>query len=179
MFAAPSCRRFGRAGMIAASLLLAALAFAGTPAAAQSPTQIKLTEKQIQNFIAAQKPLSAVTDKIQGGASDKPDPKLQAELEAVAKKNGFKSLSEYDDVATAISLVMAGIDPDTKQFTEPQESIKKDIAEVEADKAMPADEKKQMLAELNDTLKKSVPMQYPENVPLVVKYYDKIDAVLQ
>ena len=86
---------------------------------------------------------------------------------------------EYDDVAGAISMVMAGIDPETKQFTAPPDSIKKDIAEVEADKSMSAADKKQMLTELNEALKTAAPLQHPENVPLVLKYYDKIDEVLQ
>ena len=171
-------RPFRRA-VVASYLLVAALACAGAPATAQTPADLKLTEKQVQDFIAAQKPMSVVTDKMQGATSDKPDPKIQAELEAVAKKSGFKSLSEYDDVATAISMIMAGIDPETKKYTEPKESIKKDIADVEADKEMAADEKKQMLAELNESLKTAMPLKYPENVPLVIKYYDKIDAVLQ
>jgi len=168
------------AGMIAAHLLLAAVAFVHTaaPAAAQSVKQIKLTEKQIQGFIAVQKPMSAITEKMQG-TSDKPDPKIQAALEAVAKKHGFRDFSEYDDVAANIAMVMAGMDPQTKQFTDPQVAIKTEIAEVEADKSLSAKEKQQMLEELNAALKTAMPIEYPDNIALIKKYYDKIDAVLQ
>jgi hypothetical protein len=141
-----------------------------------APKQIKLTEKQIQGFIASQKDMGPILEKIQGATSDEIDPKLQAQLEAVAKKNGFKDMAEYDDVATNISMVMAGIDPQTKTFTDPQVAIKKEIADVTADKSMPEQEKKQVLEELNEALKAVQPIQFPSNIELVKKYYDKLDA---
>ncbi len=97
----------------------------------------------------------------------------------MAKKHGFASFCEYDDVAANISMVMAGIDPQTKQFTEPQAAIKKEIDEVTADKSIPEKEKKQMLEELNEALRSAQPIQHASNVDLVKKYWDKIDAVLQ
>ena len=161
--------------MFAAGLAIA-LGHISTAATAQpAPQQIKLTEKQIQGFIAAQKEMSPILEKIQGGASDKPDPKLQAQLEAIAKKNGFKDTSEYDEVADNISMVMAGIDPKTKAFTEPQAAIKKEIDAVNADKTMPEKDKKQALQELNEALKEAQPIQFPSNIELVKKFYDQID----
>jgi hypothetical protein len=123
--------------------------------------------------------MAAVAEKMQGSPSDKPDPKVQAELETIAKKHGFASFGEYDDVAANISMVMAGIDPQTKAFTEPQAAIKKEIDEVQADKSIPEKEKKQMLEELNEALKSAQPIQNPGNIELVKQYWDKIDAVLQ
>jgi hypothetical protein len=164
--------------MIAAALAFAIVPLAGS-AMAQTVPQIKLTEKQVQGFISAQKDMSAVAEKMQGSASDKPDPKLQGELETIAKNHGFASFQEYDDVAANISMVMAGIDPQTKAFTEPQIAIKKEIEEVEADKSIPEKEKKQMLEELNEALKTAQPIQHASNIELVKKYWDKIDAVLQ
>ena len=111
--------------------------------------------------------------------ADKPDPKIQAELEGIAKKHGFASFAEYDDVAATISMMMAGIDPQTKAFTEPKVAIQKEIEEVKNDKTIPENEKKQMLEELNEALKSAQPIQYPSNIELVKKYFDKIDAVLQ
>jgi hypothetical protein len=149
-------------------------------ALAQAPVkQVKLTEKQVQSFIAAQKDLTAITDKMDGSVSDKPDPKVQAELEGIAKKHGFASFQEYDDVAANISMVMAGIDPQSKAFTEPKVAIQKEIEEVQGDKSIPEKEKKQMLEELNEALKSAQPIANPGNIELVKKYYDKIDAVLQ
>jgi hypothetical protein len=163
-----------------AVVALAALAFAAAPAAAQNNApqelkQIKLTEKQVQSYIAAQDDLNAVTSKIKG---DKPDPKLVAELETAAKKHGFASLQELDEIAGNIALVMSGLDPKTKAFTQPPEALKKEIAEVTADKSIPEKEKKQILAELAMAQKFVKPVQFPENVELIKKYYDKIEATL-
>jgi len=166
----------------AAMLAVTALAFAAGTAAAQGAQgasseikQIKLSEKQVQGFIAAQDDLNAVTAKIKDG---KPDPKLVAELEAAAKKHGFSGLPELDEVAANIGLVMSGFDPKTKEFSQPPEAIKKEIAEVNADKSIPEKEKKQILGELNQALKFAKPVQFPENVELIKKYYDKLDAAM-
>ncbi len=159
----------------AATIALTALAFAAAPAAAQEIKQIKLTEKQVQSFIAAQPDLTAITSKIK---TDKPDPKIVAEIEAAAKKHGFASLDELDNVTTNVSLVFAGIDPKTKAFSQPPEAIKQEIAAINADKSIPANEKKQALEELNAALKSAKPIAFPENVELVKKYYDKIEATL-
>ena len=160
---------------------VAAVAFAhfGAAAMAQAVKQIKLSEAQVEGFIAAQKDMAAVTEKMQGEASDKPDPKVQAELESVAKKHGFASFAEYDEVAANISMVMAGIDPQSRTFTDPKVAIQKEIDEVTSDKSIPDKEKKQMLEELNEALKTAQPIQNSGNIELVKRYYDKIDAVLQ
>jgi hypothetical protein len=164
--------------MIAAIVAVALTHFSGG-AAAQAVKQIKLTDQQIEGFINAQKDMSAVAEKMQGNAADKPDPKVQAELESIAKKHGFGSFQEYDDVAANISMVMAGIDPQSKAFTEPKVAIQKEIEEVTNDKSIPEKEKKQMLDELNEAQKSALPIANPGNIDLVKKYYEKIDAVLQ
>jgi hypothetical protein len=166
------------------SLIVAAFALAvayspGAALAQGTVKQIKLTDKQIEGFVSAQKDMTAIADKIQGSAAEKPDPKIQAELEGIAKKHGFVNFAEYDDVAANISMVMAGIDPQTKKFTEPHVAIQKEIDEVTADTSIPEKEKKQMLEEYNEALKTAQPIQHPGNVDLVTKYWDKIDAVLQ
>lgn len=158
----------------AAVIALFALAVA-SPAAAQEIKQIKLTEKQLQSYIAAQPDLATITAKIK---SDKPDPKIVAEVEAAAKKHGFASLDELDTVSANITIVFSGIDPKTKAFSQPPEAIKQEIAAINADKSIPAVEKKQALDELNAALKSAKPIQFPENVELVKKYYDKIEATL-
>ena len=140
--------------------------------------QIQLTDKHIESFIAAQKDMGPILEKIQGAAADQLPANIQADLEAAAKKNGFKDFAEYDEVVGNITMVMAGIDPKTKAFTEPAVAIKKEIAEVTADKSIPAQDKKQMLEELNEALKSAQPIQFPGNIELVKKYYDKIDAAL-
>jgi hypothetical protein len=73
---------------------------------------------------------------------------------------------------------MGGIDPQTKTFTEPSVAIKKEIAQVSADKTLSAKDKKQMLQELNEALDSVQPIQFPGNIELVRKYYDRIEASL-
>ncbi len=177
----PRSRPLRRVFPLVACLLLAlAAALPGGRALAQTPIkQVDLTEKQVQGFLAAQKPMTDLTDKMQGAPSYKPDPKLQAALDAVAKKFGFKDLAEYDDVTATIAMVMAGIDPDTKQFTQADDAIRQQIKDLEADKSLPAEERTQALEGLNDALKQAQPIRNPANIELVKKYYDKIEAALQ
>jgi hypothetical protein len=85
-------------------------------ATAQQGKEIKLTEKHIQSFMAAYNDMVKVYE---SADPDKPDdPKVEAQAEAIVKKNGFASLAEFDDVSVSISAVMSGIDPQTKKFTE-------------------------------------------------------------
>jgi len=110
---------------------------------------------------------------------DKPDPKVEAQAAAVAKKNGFANLDEYDDASMNISMIMSGIDPQTRKFTEPPEQIKKEIAALKADKSVPEAEKKEDLAELEASLKTAKPIQFKENIALVLKYFDKLAPLMQ
>ncbi len=162
-----------------AAVMLPSLAIAPTASAQDVIKQIKLTDPQIKGFIAAQADMAKISEKMQAATSEKPDPKIQAELEAIATKNGFKDFAEYDDVAANISMVMAGIDPTTGNYTDPVASIKKEIDEVGADKSLAEKDKKQMLDELTEALKSAQPIQFPENVELVKKNRADIDKVLQ
>jgi hypothetical protein len=165
--------------LVIAAFLAIALAQFSSAFAQTEAKQVKLTEKHIEAFIAAQKDMESFAEKLQGGAADKPDPKMQTELENIAKKHGFANFNEYDDVAATISNIMAGIDPSTKVFSDPSVAIKKEMEEVTGDKTIPENEKKQMLDDLKEALKAAQPIQYPTNIELVTKYFDKLDAVLQ
>jgi hypothetical protein len=124
------------------------------------------------------KDMGALAAKIPQDA-DKIDPKLQAQFEATAKKYGFTSYAEYDDVFNNVSLVMSGIDPQTKSFTEPPEALKRQIAEVQSDKKMSKEEKNQALEDMNEALKDAKPVEFKENVALVTKYLDKLGAIME
>lgn len=152
---------------------------AAAPEPAPPLAQIELSEKQIESLLATQKEMDAVTDKLPQGAQDKPDPKLQAQLEGIAKKNGFATFEEYGAVYDNVSLVMSGIDPKTKAFTEPPEMLKKQIAALQADAKIPAKEKKGILEDMNGALKSVEPVKFPGNVTLVTKYYDKLGPLFQ
>ena len=172
---AVSTRR-GFLGVLFSALLALALFDPGA-ATAQEVKQIKLTEKQIQSFMAAYEDIAKVYD---GAESDKPeDPKVEAQAAAVAKKHGFASLAQYDDVLTNITMIVSGIDPQTKKFTEPPEQIKNEIAALKADKSVPEAEKKEGLAQLETALKNAKPIQFKENIALVLKYFDHLAPLMQ
>jgi len=168
-------RRRGFLGMLFSALLALAL-FDNGAATAQEVKQIKLTEKQIQNFMAAYEDMAKLYDDTN---ADKPDPKVEAQAAALAKKNGFASLAQYEDVSTNITMIMSGIDPQTKKFTEPPEQIKNEIAGLKGDKSVPEADKKEGLAQLETALKMAKPIQFKENVALVLKYYDQLAPFMQ
>lgn len=153
-------------------------AFLSTAAVGQVK-QIQLNERQIESFLAAHGEISVIAEKLQTATGGKPDPKIQAELEAAAIKYGFKGFRDYDDVLANISMIMAGFDPRTKAYTEPRASIEKEIDEVLKDKTIPEKVKMQTLEELNDALRNAQPLLFPGNVDLVKKHYHKIEKLLQ
>jgi hypothetical protein len=158
---------------------------APAPAAAPAPEmpapkQIALTEKQIESVLAAQKDLDAVTAKLPEQAAAKPDPKVVAQLDDVAKKYGFADYADYNIVIDNVSLVLAGFDPKTKTYVGPEVVIKSQIGAVQADKKLPAKDKKEALAELNQALKSPPPaIENKANIELVTKYYDRLFAAMQ
>jgi hypothetical protein len=164
----------GVLGVLFSALLALALFDAGA-ASAQEGKQIKLTEQHIQGFMTAYKEMAKLYE---SANPDKPDPKLEAQAEAVAKKNGFASLDEIDDVSFNIAMIMSGIDPQTKRFTEPPEQLEKGIAALKADKSVPEAEKKEDLAQLEAALKNAKPIQFKENIALVLKYFDKLAPLM-
>jgi hypothetical protein len=170
--------------MSRARAIAIAVALIAAPAVASAQgtdviQQVQLTEKSIEGFIAAQPDMAKIAEKMQATPSDKPDPTISAELEAVAKKHNFKDFAEYDDVAANISIIITGLDPQTGKFTDPVDGIKEEIAEVTNDKAMNEKEKKQRLDELAEAQKVAQRIKFPSNIELVKKYREKIDAVMQ
>ncbi len=161
---------------VAFSMFLAAALLHPGATAAQELKQIKLTEKQIQGFVGASKDMARL---YAGANPNQPNPKVDAQAAAVAKKNGFASLGEYDDASMNISLIMAGIDPQTKKFTEPPEQLKKQIADLKADKSVPDAEKKEDLTQLEAALKSAKPVQFKENIALVLKHYNQLAPLME
>ncbi|OKO70307.1 hypothetical protein AC629_40500 [Bradyrhizobium sp. NAS80.1] len=185
----PALTAFGVACLLsAASLTSSGTAFAQAKqqaapaqqtAPAQTPTlkQIVLTDKQLDGVLAAQKDMDAITAKLPENTA--PDQKVIAQLDAVAKKHGFASYDEYSNVVDNISLVLGGFDPATKKYVGPESVIKAQIAQIHADKKMPAKDKKEALDELNEALKIPAPqVENKGNIDLVGKYYDKLVAAL-
>ena len=118
--------------------------------------------------------MSAVVEKMMQG--DSANAKYEAELKAVTKKHGFKNFAEYEAVAASISLVMAAIDPQTKVFTDPHTAIKKELEDVSAETNISNSQKTKLLRSLNLALRAARAIQFPTNIELVQKYYNKIDV---
>jgi hypothetical protein len=151
---------------------------AAPPPAQEAPVkQMALTDKQIMGVLAASKDMDAITDKIPENA--KPDPKVDALLEAVAKRNGFASYEDYNNVTDNIGMAMAGFDPATKKYVGNEAVMKAQIVQIQADKKMSPKDKKEALADLNDALKMPAPaIENKGNIDLVAKYYDKLSAIM-
>jgi hypothetical protein len=133
--------------------------------------QIPLTDKQIQGVLAAGKEMDAVMSKLPEDAQ--PD----ATTQAIAKKHGFASFDDYNNVTDNIGLVISGFDSATKKYVGNEAVIKTQIAQVQADKSMSAKDKKDALADLNEALKNPPPaIQNKGNIDLVAKYYDQLAA---
>jgi hypothetical protein len=138
--------------------------------------QMALTEAQIQSVLAAAKEMDPIEEKMD---DDKPDPKLTAQLDGIAKKNGFASYADYNVVVDNINLVLGGFDTTTKKYVGPEAVIRAQIGEVQADKKMSAKDKKEALADLNDALKSPGPaLENKGNIDVVNKYYDKLVEAL-
>ena len=149
------------------------------PAQQQAPAlkQIVLTDKQVDGVLAAQKDMDAITAKLPENTA--PDAKVIAQLDGVAKKHGFASYDDYNNVVDNISLVLGGFDPATKKYVGNEAVLKSQIAQVEADKKMPAKDKKEALDELNQALKTPAPaVENKGNIDIIAKYYDKLVAAL-
>ena len=149
----------------------AAFAQSAPGAAEEAPKEMALTDKQVESVLSAKPDIEAILAKMPQGndqaAPTPPDPKIVAQLDAAAKKHGFANYAEYDDIDSNIGLVLAGFDPQTKKYVGDEIVLKKEIAETQADK-------KEELTQLNEALKSVKPLQFPGNVAVVTKYYDKL-----
>ena len=178
-------RQFFRSILTALSIACLAALF-GTlslhPALAQigNPLQMKqiaLTQKQIDDVLASQKEMDAITQKLRRNVP--PNSKVIAKLDGVAKKHDFASFDEYNTVIDNISIVMDGIDPQTKKYIGADAGLQQQVEEVKANKQMSAADKRKALADLDVSAKfKDPEVQNKGNIDLVIQNYDKIDAAL-
>jgi hypothetical protein len=137
--------------------------------------QIALTQGQIDAFIATEKAIQPITAKLKGNAQ--PGKQAMAQMEAAAKKNGFKDFDEYGDVGANIGLVFGGIDPDSKKY-DPAGLIKREIAAVQADRKIPAKQKQQIVKDLQEAAKDPPKLEHPGNAELVARNYDRLRPVM-
>jgi hypothetical protein len=151
------------------------------PAAPQPPQleQVALTDKQVQGLLDSQKEMDEITAKLPDDPSKPPDARTMAQLDTVAKKYGFANYAEFGNVAANVDMLLDGFDPKTKKFVGIEVSLKNQIAMIQADNKMPEKDKKEALDELNDSLKNVPKIQFPANVEIVTKYYDKLNEALR
>jgi hypothetical protein len=162
-----------------------ALGLLAVPARAEEPAapktvygaleQVPLTEEQIKNYIEAQADMQTAMGDAPTDAAE-PDAKTMAKLEGIAKKHGFRDFNEYNTVAGNVTMVLDGIDPDTKTYVGADKLIQRSIDEVNADKQMTADEKRAAISDLQTQLKGVTPVKNKGNIDLVVKNYDKLSG---
>lgn len=177
-------RTFVAAGCLSLAAVPSVLTFSDVAFAqageqgAPAPQQITLTQKMIDGLLAAQPQMDEVQKKMM---SEKPDAKIEAQMAGVAKGNGFASLDEYGAAVDTVGEVLGGIDPDTKAYVGEAALLKKQIAQLKADKSIPAKDKAEALTQMNDALKNagSTPPQPQANIDLVVKNYDKLAPAFQ
>jgi hypothetical protein len=160
---------------LAVSSILISTGSAMTEDQVASPVvkQTALTKAPIEGVLSAQREMDEINEK--ASPTVKPYLIVAEQLESAAKKNGFASYDEYTDVVDNISIVLAGLDPVTKKYIGSEAVIRAQIAQVEADKNMPKENKTEALAELNAALKSPArPVENKGNIDLVAKYYDKL-----
>jgi len=173
-------------------LTLAALGlvaiFSGVPARADDPTpapqtavdlgeiqQIELTEDEVARYVGSLDDMQKAMGDIPADTAE-PDAKTMAKLELVAKKHGFRSFEDYNNVAGNISLVVDGIDPDSKTFVGADKLIQKAIDEVKADSKLGEADKTTATKDLEAQMKAVAPIKYKTNIDLVLKHYAEING---
>ena len=163
-------------GAIVGSIVLAMVLAGG--AVAQDIKQMKLTDKQVQGFVDAQKtsPPSPASCR---PAATSPIPHCRPNSRRSRKSTGSASFAELDDVAANISIVMAGLDPQTGDYTDPLEALKKELDEVKSDASIPDADKKQLVEELTDAIKTTPPLEHKDNIGIVKKHREEIEKAMQ
>ena len=173
-----ACAMLGFAVLAGAMEPVVAQQGSPSPAAPPEIKQVRLTEKHVTGFLGAQKDLVAITSKLEA-AGDTIDDKLQKELDDIGRKHAFKDFADFEEIRANLMMVLAGIDPDNGEYSDPIELIKKDIEAIKADRTLSAEDRKAQLEEMDDALKEMQPLKYKENIDIVKKYAKQIDDVLK
>ena len=159
------------------TLLAAGQIATGSGARAQEIKQMQLSDKQIDSFIAAQKDFAPLASKLLEGG-EKPSDALLAELEGVAKKHGFQSFAEYEEVGANISIVLEGLDRKSGTYTDPIEKMKKELEDIKGDTTIPEEDKKLAIDDLNQEIAAAQPLKFKDNVDVVKKHRDAIEKLI-
>lgn len=139
--------------------------------------QIALNEAMVTRYIAAQREVIARAKEIEQLGEDAA--KLTDLLSEIARKHGFASFEELDVVAANVTLTLAGIDPDTGEYTDPKDSMRQELEEIKADSSISKDEKARLVSELEEAIESTPDLKFAENVAIVKKFAKQIEAVLE
>lgn len=163
------------AGALGLSLVLAGAG--ALSAAAQEFKQLELTDQLVTSFIAAQKDFAPLASKLaEGGES--PDAALTKELEDIAKKHGFASFADFEDVGANVTIVLDGLDRTSGTYTDPIEKMKKELEEIKSDDSIPADDKKLAVDDLTQEIAAAKPLKFASNVEVVKKHIAAIEELI-
>ncbi|MEQ8825353.1 MAG: hypothetical protein RIC14_13365 [Filomicrobium sp.] len=135
--------------------------------------QFALKEEQITNLVAAQPDLAKVAKRLEGMPDDA-EVSVQKELDAIATKHGFKNFNELDQVSANVQLILDGLNPETGEYLDPIADMKQELAEVQGDAAMPENEKKELVEEINEAIATMPKLEFTENIALVKKHHKMI-----
>lgn len=165
---------------IAAAVALAMAGLASQAPAQEhgSPPQVLLDEKTITAVIAAQPDLRAFASHLDEPGVELTDAQ-EKELDGIAKKHGFADYTALEDATATISLVLAGIDRETGEFTEPVEVLKQELKEIEADKDLEPAERTVLVEELQQAIASDPKIEHPQNIEMVRKFHKQLDEALQ
>jgi hypothetical protein len=146
-------------------------------ASAQEFKQMQLSDKQVAAFIDAQQDFAPLSGKLVEGG-EKPDDALMKQLEEIAKKHGFASFAEFEDVGANITIVLDGLDRKTGGYTDPVEKMKKELDEIKADNSIPADDKKLAIDDLTQEIAAAQPLKYKENIDVVKQHIAELEKLI-
>ncbi|MDX2308519.1 MAG: hypothetical protein NW216_09795 [Hyphomicrobium sp.] len=170
---------------VAAASVLFALVPPSGPAQAENAEQpavealrqVPLTDQQVAGFIAAQKDLQPLSNKLLEGG-EKPDDALLNELEEIAKKHGFKSFAEMEEVGANISIVLDGLDRTTGTYTDPIEKMKAELESIKGDTTISDADKKLVIDDLNIEIAAAKPLAHPGNIDVVKKHQAELEKLI-
>lgn len=158
-------------------MLTLALALTLLTPKAQAFQQIPLNDKLVKNYLAANADLDAISYRIMAEGSVI-SPALKNDLEKIAKVHGFASFAELDNVAANIAIVMAGIDSQTMAYIDGHDALVKELDNVKNDESIPAADRKQLVADLEEAIATTPELQYPNNIELIKRHYKEIEKSL-
>jgi hypothetical protein len=150
---------------------------AGAPPEAEEFKQMALTDAQVTGFIAAQKELQPLSSKLLEGG-EKPGDAVMAELESIAKKNGFQSFREMEDVGANITIVLDGLDRKTGAYTDPVQKMKQELDNIKADTSINDADKALVIEDLNQEIAAAKPLQFKDNIEVVKKHQDALENLV-